>query len=268
MSRRKIILDKKVLERLYWVNNLSPYKIAKIYDCSFTTVTNRMKDYKIPFKDHSQARIKFPGKDFVGTNQEKSYMIGFRLGDLNCYKKTPHSRVLIARCHTTDKDQVKALKTMFDKYGNIKVSENKDHYHVNVHLNNSFDFLLSKKLQTKNLDLFSFVAGYTEAEGCFQINQGRARFKIDSYDTNVLKYIFKGLSKNGIEAKLRKINSKGDLRSNGTRFTHDLWRLTINKSFEIEKFILAIKPYLIHRKYVKKSTICLQNIHKREKRVE
>jgi intein-encoded DNA endonuclease-like protein len=263
MGRKKIILDKDELNRLYWGENLSPYKIAKIYNCSFTTITNRMKEHEINFKDHSEARIKYPGSDFGGNPQEKSYMIGFRLGDLNVYKKTPHSKVIIARCHTTDTNQVNLLKRIFKKYGRITISENNFHYQVNIHLNKSFDFLLTKKFISRGLDFYPFTAGYTEAEGCFQLDQGKARFKIDSYDVDVLKYISRGLNKRNINAKIRKISTIGTLRTDGTRFTHDLWRVNINKAEDLERFILAIRPFMIHGKYMKRSEICLKNIRGR-----
>ena len=242
---------------------MSPYKIAAIYNCSFTTVTNRMKELGIKFKDHSEARIKYHGKDFKNDLSEKSYMIGFRLGDLNVYKKTPQSKVIIARCHTTDTNQVNLLKKVFKKYGKITISENNCHYHVNIHLNRTFNFLLTKKFCSRGLDFYPFVTGYTEAEGCFQLNQGKARFKIDSYDVDVLKYISRELSKRNIDNKIRKISTSGTLRSNGTRFTQDLWRVDINKAEDLERFIVAIRPFMVHKKYMERSEICLKNIRHR-----
>lgn len=263
MGRKKISLDKKELRKLYLEKNLSPYKIARILGCSFTTITNRLKEYKIPLKTPAYARTKYPKKDFSGDLEEKSYILGFRLGDLNCYRISERSETIVARCHTTEKVQVTLIDGLFSSYGKVTISKNRGHYHINCLLNNSFHFLLTKKFSPKNLHQLSFVARYYDAEGNSQLNQGRARIKIDSYDYEILAWISEFLTKIGIENKFWMIGTKGSLRNDDTYFNKNLWRLTINKANSIMKFINEIGPFLKHQKQIQRMKKCFINIQDR-----
>src|SRR3989344_4897429 len=189
MGRKKIIISSKKLEDLYIHKSLSTIKIVEIYKCSFSTIANRLSEYGISLKSPALARTRYPKNDFDGNKITKAYMIGFRIGDLNVYKPSERSETMVVRCHTTKKYQVKVLQSLFNKFGRVSVSFKKpSHFTVNCFLNRSFDFLLSKNENSwKWLKKYpricrGFIAGYTDAEGNFIINQGRARFKIDSYD--------------------------------------------------------------------------------------
>ena len=187
MAMPRININKGTLERLYIAKNLSPNKIGKIFSCSFSTITNRLKEYNIPLKSPAFARMRYPKANFSGDPFLGAYMIGFRLGDLNVYRPSEKSETIVIRCHTTQFDQVRIMKLLFDRFGKVGISRNSSgHFYINCYLNNSFSFLLSKHKSSWNylvndLRLYpSFVAGYVDAEGNFIINQGRARFKIDS----------------------------------------------------------------------------------------
>lgn len=85
MSRTKIDIGRDTLLDLYHSKGLSPQKIGKLYNCSWTTVVNRIKDLGISKKNPSIARMRYEKLDFCGSDIEKAYMIGFRIGDLNCF---------------------------------------------------------------------------------------------------------------------------------------------------------------------------------------
>src|SRR6266566_3878834 len=106
MGRNKIAIDKKFLNDLYHERSLSTYKIGTMLNCSWSTVANRLKEYKIPLKNSSVARIRYKRNDFSGNLSEKGYMIGFRMGDLNIYSPTAKSETIVARCHTTQEEQI------------------------------------------------------------------------------------------------------------------------------------------------------------------
>lgn len=53
----RIDLDKEIVRRLYWDEELHPSQIAKRYNCHKQTIVNRMKDWGIPFRTKSQARM-------------------------------------------------------------------------------------------------------------------------------------------------------------------------------------------------------------------
>ena len=109
------------------------------------------------------------------------------------------------------------------------------------------------------------MAGYIDAEGSFTINQGRAGFKVDSYDKNVLKKIHCWLNKNRVRSKYHKIGRKGELRSAGYCFNKDLWRLNVNEANNLYRFINFIKPFISHKKRLKDINVCSRNILKRRR---
>lgn len=242
---------------------LSPYKIGALFGCSFSTITNRMKEYNIPFKSHSLARERYSKKDFSSDPIEKAYMIGFRIGDLNAYKTNKDSSCIVIRCHTTSNYQIKLLKVLFEKYGKVTVSTSG---HINCHLNETFDFLLNKFNQYKKINskrtFLSFFAGYLDAEGYFGINQGKARLKIDSYDKEVLKWISSKLSKYGIRNKCRLLSICKTKRSLGK----ELWRLNVNFAEDLRDVIIDLLPYSKHRTRIDQMKNCLENINKRLKK--
>lgn len=258
----KIKLTKKLLNDLYWSQNLSPYKIGDIYGCSFSTITNRFKEFGIPFKSSSLSRQKYTKKDFSGNKCEKAYMIGFRIGDLNVYKTSDKSEFIIARCHTTCSEQLKLIVELFEKYGKVTISKSG---HINCFLNNSFAFLLEKynhyKKITQKKEFFAFVAGYLDAEGYLGINQGKARLKVDSYDEEVLKWISKKLEIYGIRNKCRMIGICKTNRNLGM----ELWRININWAADLYRFINKIKPYSKHLKRINQMKVCQLNIMERSK---
>jgi hypothetical protein len=216
--------------------------------------------------------MRYPRYDFNGNLAQKAYLIGFRIGDMRVYKTKPDAETIVAQCHTTQKAQTKLMKDLFSKYGQVTIGRQKDRtFNVNCYLNESFNFLLPKKDEIEEWicvdrkSFCSFMAGYTDAEGNFIINQGRARFKIDSYDKRILWRIHSWLLQNNIQSKLRKIGTKGELRSDGYYFNKDLWRLNINEAYSLLRFIKLVKPFIVHKKRLKDIELCLRNITKRKK---
>ena len=92
--RKKFLLSKKDLFALYHLKKKSTYSIGKIYRCSRATISNRIREYKIPLKSRSEALMKCKKFDFSGNLAEKSYLIGFRIGDLNVYKTSRQERTV------------------------------------------------------------------------------------------------------------------------------------------------------------------------------
>lgn len=271
MGRKKIVISKKTLEKLYIKQSLSPYKIGSILGCSFSTISNRLREFNIPLKSPALARMKYFKTDFNGDKILKAYMLGFRLGDLNVYKRSERSETVVARCHTTQIEQVKILKALFNSFGHISVSNNKGHFHANCFLNNSFNFLLSKNkdswawLINKPKLATSFIAGYTDAEGNFILNQNKGRFKIDSYDFSILSWISSWLRSQDIPNKFRLIYKMGDKWNSRYPLNKDLWRLNINEANALYKFIESVMPYLRHKQRINDARVCLRNINNRIK---
>ncbi len=258
----QIKFTKEILYDLYWNQNLSPYKIGDMYDCSFSTITNRFKEFGIPFKNQSLARQRYPKRNCSGNKCEKAYILGFRIGDLNVYKTSDNSEYIVVRCHTTCIEQFDLITSLFEEYGKVTISRGGA---INCFLNNSFDFLLDKygKYTTiKEADeFFSFVAGYLDAEGYFGINQGKARLKVDSYDADVLKWMSKKFELYGIRNKCKLIGICKTKRS----FGKELWRINVNWATDLERLILALLPYSKHKKRISQMKNCQLNILERAK---
>ncbi len=264
-------IPKEDLIRLYRKENKSTIKIAKIYNCTSGAISYKLNKFGIPRKSKCQSRMRYPKHDFNGSPAKKAYLIGFGIGDLRVYKTKPDAETIVAHCHTTQNVQTKLMKDLFSKYGQVTIGKQKDGtFNVNCYLNKSFNFLLSKKDEIERwicLDKKSFcgfIAGYTDAEGNFILNQKRARFKIDSYDKGILYKMHSWLLQNNIKSKFRKIGTKGELRRGGYCFNEDLWRLNINEAYSLLRFITLVKPFIMHKKRLKDINLCLQNIIKRK----
>lgn len=248
---------------------MSPYKIGASLGCSFSTVTNRLKEYNIPRRTKSEAQNRYPKYDFSGDELEKAYLIGFRLGDLNVYRPTEKSQILVVRCHTTQAVQTELIRQLFSKYGQVTCSDKIIGKSVNCYLNKSFLFLLPKYDKVDNWIkkdsrcAAAFMAGYVDAEANFILNQGRARFKIDAYDKNILEWMHKWCRYNNINSKFRLLTEKGERW--GINFKQNLWRLNINEATSLMNFIKTIYPYLKHRTRIKQINLMLKNILSRVK---
>ena len=71
------------LEDLYWEKSLSPSQVGLKLGLSRTVVLGLMKKLSIPRRTTSQAGVKFPKRPFAGDENEASYLLGFRIGDLH-----------------------------------------------------------------------------------------------------------------------------------------------------------------------------------------
>lgn len=269
MSRIKIQIPRDKLEFLYLREFKSLPAIGRIYNCSWMTVQARLKEFNISLRSPSASHMRYRKFDFSEDLIEKAYLLGFRLGDLNAYTTNKNSELIVVRCNTTQDVQIELIEKIFSKYGRVTASIGKHSTNVNCFLNKTFDFLLPKYkimptwLKKSNDITASFIAGYTDAEGNFILNQRKARFKIDSYDKEILSFIFEWLKKNKINAKFRLIASKGLVREDGSKFNSDLWRLNINNALSLLNFIKILKPFIKHETRSKHMKICEENILER-----
>lgn len=262
---------------MYYKEKKSKYKIGDIYNCSFKTVLNRMREYGMEPLSRSVIQSKYEKKNFCGNNEGKAYIIGFRLGDLNVYKTTDHSEVIVVRCHTTNIDQVEIMKALFCRYGQVSIAENKKDksYHINCFLNESFNFLLPKVdlvedwISENNNYSAAFASGYIDAEGNIGVYDGRARLKIDSYDKNIILWFYNWFLKNKIQCPApSRIAVKNQIYNKlfGYKYNKDLWRIRVSKQESLIVLLNIIKKYLKHKKRLRNLNECLQNLHDRNKK--
>lgn len=272
--RKKILIPKEELIRLYYNEKKSKYKIGDIYDCSFKTVLNRMRELGLEPLSRSIIQSKYIKKDFKEGETIKAYMMGFRLGDLNVYQTSEKSEVVIVRCHTTQQDQVDIMTELFSEYGQVSINKSiiNGSFNINCFLNYSFSFLLPKSdiveewIAANNKYSTCFAAGYIDAEANIGVYDGRARFKIDSYDKNTIHWFYDWFKNNEIQCpKPTQIGKKNQVynKIKGHKYNKDLWRIRVSEKQSLEKLLTIIKPFLKHKKRISDLNKCLNNIDDR-----
>jgi len=277
MPRKKIIIPEQQLRHLYCEKKMTIRAIGELVGCCRETVVSRIKDCGLHLRKLGEWQTKYKKQDFSGDEIEKAYLLGFRMGDLSVHRPYKNSKIIVVRCHTTQQDQIRVMENLFQKYGSLVISrswsgDKKPSFIVNCNLNKSFFFLIPSKFNQLNFrtvkrinNSAAFVAGYTDAEGNFIINQGKARFKIDSYDYFILNWIYKWAGENEIKARLRLIASKGSKGYNkGRPLRKNLWRLNINEAYSLLRFCALILPFSKHRKRIKDMLACALNIIQRK----
>jgi len=274
LAKSKNKIKKSTLAKLYYKDHLTQKQIARKLGKHPRTIYRWMKEYGLETRSRSELSTRYPKSDFSGDPEEKAYLIGFKKGDLYA---EPASKNLIRVASTSTKiEQIELFRNLFKKYGHIWVGESKEDGNKNfcVRLNHTFNFLLSNqdnipKWIRENNDYFiSFLAGYTDAEGCFYISKKNvASFTLASYDKNILEQIHKQLQKMGIECNPPRIKVKrGHVKSDGCVYREDHWYFTINKKSSLLVLLELLKPKIKHQKRLKDLKKAEQNIIERNKK--
>jgi len=249
---KRIKISKSELRDFYLNKKLPLSKIAVIYECCPVAIWQKMRRFDIPLRSYSETSTIHPKSDFSGNLIEKSYMIGFRIGDLGVRKD---GNLIYAGCGTTKNAQVQLIKSLFSRYGPIYIG-NKDKrgaIHISCSLNSSFSFLLPKHnlvpkwiLKSKN-NFLNFLAGYTDAEGNIGVYGGQARFRLRSYDKGILGDIDKGLRELGIKSSYG-LESKANTDKRGAIHRGDTWRTGVSERKSLLKLFNSLKLLLRHKK--------------------
>ena len=243
----KIMIPKEELYHLYCLERLPVSKIAKKYSCFHSLILNRMRKYEISRRTMSEVKTIYPKHDFSGDLIEKSYLIGFRLGDLHVFKK---NFLVYVNSNTTRIEQVELITKLFEKYSKVYVKQYENgRFNQQIGLNKSFEFLVPKRdvienwILESNQYFLAFLAGYTDAEGNIGVYGDQARFRIRTYDKNILSQIHQKLKSMNIDNKYVLEISVGKYNNH-----QDCWCVSINKMKDLLNFFKLIEPYLRHAK--------------------
>ena len=209
-----------------------------------------MKNYDIKTRPIHKRVCKYKKKNFNGNLEEKSYMIGFRIGDLNVYRV---KSTTVARCSTTKQAQVFLIRNLFSSYGGVHITKAKrGTYEVVAYLNSSFNFLIPKTdnipgwIVKNNRYFLAFFSGYADAEGSLHFHKtykGKLNlfpiFEISSYDKTILHKIWHHYRKINVKIPKPKISRpKGTPCNDNKYFSNgDCWRLTTGKKDSLWKII-------------------------------
>jgi len=255
---KRVMISKGNLYDMYHTQKLPYSKIAIKYSCTASIIFDKMKKYNILPRNSSEANTIYPKIDFSGNLSEKAYLIGFRLGDLYAYKS---SFLVYIKTNTTKTDQAYLFKELFKNYGYVYIKENENNLiNMQVNLNSSFSFLIPKRdnidrwiIRNKSYFL-AFLAGYTDAEGNIGVYSNRARFRIRSYDKNLLYLVHKKLNEMNIH------NTYGLEMPAGKKYNKDFWCTGVSKKHSLMKLLKLLKQYLKHPKRCKDLIMAEKNL--------
>ena len=270
-TRKKKIFNitKMELERLYLEKKLSCSQIAKLYNFDSVTVFKKLKNYSIKTRNRFESNIKYPKKIFHGDNELKAYMIGFRLGDLNV-KSLQNEATVIVKSSTTKEDQVNLIKSVYGRYGHFWIKKYGEVFSTMTFLDKSFNFLVKKEdniedwIRQENKSFLAFLAGYTDAEGNIGVSGKVARFRIRTYNKNILLQIHKKLHSIGIKSIFGLASKKGVYKK--IKYNKDCWGVFVNAKKDLSNLFGLLKPYIKHEKRYNDLLIAEKNLAERIKK--
>ncbi len=264
--------SKERLIDLYLNKKLSTWKIEKEYGYSRGTVYVKLKEYGLKTRDRADSHIIYERKDFSGNLIEKSYLIGFRIGDLGVRKIHPNSKTICVASGSTIQEQIELIKGLFEGYGKVWIQKTKDgRINIQANLNESFEFLLSKEIPNWALNnknhFFSFLAGFTDAEGWIGLSQNMAVYSLGNTDLKILSIIKENLNKFGICCgRISTDKRKGKPTTEGYFFSSNYHQLRINKKEDLLKLFVKLKLYAKHKNKIKALNKAIENINWRNER--
>ena len=263
-KRKKIHLTPSILRLLYIKEQRSLAAIAHLHGHSAAGILKKLRQYRIERRTLSETSTKHPKHDFKGSLHEKSYLIGFRLGDLGIRKR---ANLIYVSSGTTKQAQINLICSLFRPYGPVWIGRPDGRRAINVScaLNDSFSFLLPKHnripewIRTSNRFLLSFLAGYVDAEGNIYISDEMAKFRLRSCDVGILRDIRSTLGRMGISS-LFGIDRKAGVDKRGVKLNADSWFLTINNKADIFMLLHRLYSLLRHQKRKEDAAQALKNV--------
>lgn len=273
LSYIPVDLTREQLKRWYLGKKLSTWKIEKLFGYPRGTVYRKLREFEITTRNIAASHIFSMRKNFSKDRLEKAYLIGFRIGDLNVSKRGPQSETIIVKCGTTQKSQLVLFRNLFQKYGPILEGKPTKQGKINIqaNLDLSFLFLLENNWHSHNLvfnkrnTFFSFLAGFSDAEGSFMITKdGQANFALGNYNRSLLDKIKFSLATFGVEVpKITTFFGKGLPTYDIYKRNNNYHTLHCSRKKYLLKLVSYLKPYLRHPDKIKKVKILEKNIEMR-----
>lgn len=152
--------------------------------------------------------------------------------------------------NTTKAEQAELIRGLFRKYSDVWISKPNARGVISTStiLHPSFSFLLPKNdlveewIKKDERYMSAFIAGYVDAEGSFGVYRNRARFRLGSYDKNILNEIVCWLERHGIKTPFLLERTRREKQN------HDFWRLAVNEGISLLRLFSLIYPHMKHKK--------------------
>ena len=266
---RRARLDREELVRLYVDEGWSTSRIGRELAVAPQTVARHLREAGIALRGQVESLQPRGRRPCPAALPFRAYLLGFAWGDLAVERAGPASRTISVRSSTTHREQMTLIDGLFAPYGPVRWAIGTESSCVRVSLDSSFAFLFDKHgpavptwIRSAETEA-AFAAGYIDAEGSFGIYDGRARFKVDSYDAAVLAWLARWMTRSGIGCRHRLVAAVGSARPDVGVFNGDLWRINVNDSFGILRLAATLEPFLRHERRRARMSAAVSNIHER-----
>jgi len=236
----------RLLQKLYWKQNLSTRKISKTLGCSRQNIDQWMKKLKIPFRQMPLAVSLGFAQPKLTSSTSLAYILGVIFGDgyISIYKRDDGTSYKIGLNVKEKKFALEFMSALrqiglnpnmcFDSKYFYRVScANKVfvEWFKNQTLNDVKHFI-----EVDKFFIIYFIKGFYESEGtCIK---GRNLIRISNTNCKLLNLISTLLSKLKIESK---INGPYIRNTAYSKNVHE-YQLNINKQKDSEKFLKLINP--------------------------
>jgi hypothetical protein len=262
---RRAPLPVDELRRLYVEEGWSSTAIGKKFDVAGSTVRSHLRRAGINVHPNLSSRRVNGRRPCATSTIFRSYVLGLVWGDFAVDRERRSSRTIRVRSSTTRPEQVDLTERVFGPFGSVSYVNR----YLCASLDISFRFLLEKYGEEIPAWIrgceaaAAFAAGYIDAEGSFGVYEGRARFKVESYDRVVLTWLHEWCHRIGVSSKLRRVAQAGDLRPDQPPYSRDLWRLNTNDALGVVRLIATLDPYMSHAQRRTDAEKARQNVIKR-----
>lgn len=268
----RVNLSESKLKYLYLKNKLSTWKIESQYGYCRGTVYRKLSEYGIKKRNIAQSHATYIRRSFSDNLLEKAYLIGFSMGDLRVRKRGPLSETISVGCGSTKKEQINLINKLFRPYGRVWISKPGKMGVVNIEclLDRSFAFLLEKRILadnwiSKNKKYFlSFIAGFSDAEGCLSFYNDKGYYSLGNYNKGLLNQIRDFLLEREIICtKLTESKIKGRICFGKYYHNQNYWHFRIHRKKSLLNLFNLVGVYLKHELKIKDMNKVIKNIEER-----
>jgi len=209
-------------------------------------------------------------RGFSDDRFERAYLLGLRAGDINAWKKSPHT--IEARVSTTHPAMSRLFSRVFERYGHLMhfaepaYLTGRYRWQIKAHLDRSFSFLVQKpnSVPSDKGEFYRFLAGYSDSECCWSVypqrNRTRVSWVVETYDARLVTQIRGRLESDGFHPLLYRIGVNQNLVSKDTkpiRGRRIKFRLVLCRSDEVLALAGVLLPFSSHSEKTSKMVLIL-----------
>jgi hypothetical protein len=250
-SARRARVPIREAVQLYVQDGWPLSRISEKFGVSSFTVARYLREAGVVLRNGTEARQPPGRRPCPNSVVFRAYILGLAWGDFSVRRHGKAGLTVSVSSSTTHPEQAALIREVFGPFGPVYDWENRS---FRASLDMSFWFLAEKyrgsvpeRVRGQEASA-AFAAGYIDAEGSFGVYDGRARFKLDLYDREVVSWLQRWCRAIGVRSRFRRVARAGDPRPDQSTFRMDLWRLNVNDGLSLLRFIATLEPYLRHER--------------------